>query len=78
LVWLGQWFDWRRALGIVKPETFIGWHRQGFRLFWRWKSKPERPALPKDWQGLICRSQQARWGFDNCFEISTIRLWSGL
>ena len=32
LVWLGQWFEWRRALGIVTPKTFIGWHRQGFRL----------------------------------------------
>ena len=38
LVWLGQWFDGRQVLGIVKPETFIGWHRRGFRLFWRWKS----------------------------------------
>src|SRR3989442_151382 len=28
LVWLSQCFDWRRALSIVKPETFIGWHRK--------------------------------------------------
>jgi len=53
LVWLGQWFDWRRALGIVKPETFIRWHRQAYRLFWRRKSKPGRPALPKDLRALI-------------------------
>ena len=39
----------------MKPETFIRWHRQGFRLFWRWKSKPGRPALPKDLQRLIRR-----------------------
>src|SRR5215471_7570205 len=52
LVWLSRWFDWRRALGIVKPETFIGWHRQGFRLFWRWKSRPGRPTLPKALQAL--------------------------
>ena len=38
LVWLGQWCDWRHVLGIVKPETFIVWHRQAYRLFWRWKS----------------------------------------
>src|SRR5262249_759919 len=43
LVWLGRWFDWRQALVIVQPETFIRWHRQGFRLFWRWKSRPGRP-----------------------------------
>src|ERR1035438_3705796 len=27
------------ALVIVEPETVIGWHRPGFRLFWRWKSR---------------------------------------
>ncbi|MDH3603165.1 MAG: hypothetical protein OEU26_26425, partial [Candidatus Tectomicrobia bacterium] len=64
LVWLGRWFDWRPVLGIVKPETFIRWHRQGFRLFWRWKSKPGRPALPKDLQALIRRMalENPTWG----------------
>jgi len=64
LVWLGRWFDWRRALGIVKPKTFIGWHRQGFRLLWRCKSKPGRPALPKDLRALICRMalENPTWG----------------
>src|SRR5512143_1442210 len=28
------------ALAIVRPETVIRWHRAGFRLFWRWKSRP--------------------------------------
>ena len=36
---LSQWFDWRNALVVVKPETLIRWHRKGFRLFWRWKSR---------------------------------------
>ena len=40
LIWLSRFFDWRRVLVIVKPVTLIRWHRQGFRLFWRWKSKP--------------------------------------
>jgi len=31
MVWLSRWFNWRSALRIVKPETFIRWHRQGFR-----------------------------------------------
>ena len=64
LVWLSRWFEWRRALGIVKPETFIGWHRQGFRLFWRWKSRPGRPTLPKDLQTLIHRMalENPTWG----------------
>ena len=28
---------------IVKPETLIGWHRKGFKLFWKWKSRMGRP-----------------------------------
>ena len=31
--------DWRTVLVVVKPDTLVRWHRQGFRLFWRWKSK---------------------------------------
>src|SRR5258705_12034 len=42
-------FNWRMALVVVKPDTFIRWHRKGFRLFWRWKSKPAgTPRLPND------------------------------
>jgi len=31
--------DWLSHLILVKPETVVGWHRLGFRLFWRWKSR---------------------------------------
>ena len=31
------WKNWREVLIIVKPETVIKWHRQGFNLYWRWK-----------------------------------------
>src|SRR6185436_11509229 len=41
------WKDWRSALVIVKPDTIIKWHRQGFQLFWRWKSKVDHPGRPK-------------------------------
>ncbi|MGO9846891.1 MAG: hypothetical protein ACLPKT_09925, partial [Methylocella sp.] len=34
------------TLVIVKPETVIGWHRAGFRLFWRWRSR-SRGGRPK-------------------------------
>jgi putative transposase len=40
LVWLSRWFNWRNALAVVTPKTFIGWHRKGFQLFWRWKCNP--------------------------------------
>jgi putative transposase len=65
MVGLGKLFDWRGVLVIVQPETFIKWHRTGFRMFWRWKSRKRgRPALPKNLRELI--RQMARdnpiWG----------------
>jgi len=64
MVWLSHWFDWRHALRIVKPETFTHWHRQGFRLFWRWKSKPGCPCIPFELQRLIKMMAQDNptWG----------------
>ena len=53
LVWLARCFDWRQALTIVQSDTFIRWHRQGFRLFWRWKSRSGRPRIPRELQALI-------------------------
>src|SRR5277367_442071 len=38
LLWLSRWFNWRSALTVVTPKTFIGWHRKGFQLFWRRKA----------------------------------------
>jgi transposase InsO family protein len=49
-----RFFDWRNALIIVKPETFIKWRRTAFRMFWRWKSRKRgRPALPKNIRELV-------------------------
>jgi transposase InsO family protein len=51
---------------IVKPETVIGWHRQGFRLYWRWKSHHPagRPSVSSEVADLIRRMSLAnpRWG----------------
>jgi putative transposase len=41
---------WKQALFIIQPETLLRWHRQGFRLFWKYKS---RAAAPK--QGFLQR-----------------------
>jgi putative transposase len=46
LVLLSRLFNWRDALVVVQPLTLIRWHRQGFHLFWRWKSRPGRPPIP--------------------------------
>jgi len=54
--WLSRsWPAWRRAVVIVKPETVIAWHRQGFRRFWTWKSRRRvgRPPVPADVRALI-------------------------
>jgi len=46
--WLMRlWPQWKSALVIVKPETVIRWHRQGFRLYWRWKSRAGRSGRPR-------------------------------
>ena len=41
------WSRWRDVLVIVKPETATTWHRQGFWLYWKWKSKARRVGRPK-------------------------------
>lgn len=59
LVLLSRIFVWQNALVNVKPETFLGWHRRGFRLLWRWKSRPRgRPRLREEIQKLIRRMAQ--------------------
>ena len=65
LVLLSRLFPWRHALTIVKPATFIGWHRQGFRLFWKRKSRPHgRPRIPAELQKLIVEmaNDNPAWG----------------
>ena len=61
------WPNWRSALMIVQPATVIRWHRRGFRLFWRWKSrfrKPGRPTIELEICTLIRRMSRDNptWG----------------
>ena len=65
LVGLSRFLDCRQLLLIVRPETLIRWHRQGFRLFWRWKPHtPGRPAISRELQRLIATMTVANrtWG----------------
>jgi putative transposase len=64
LVLWSRWFDWRQALMIVQPETLIRWHRRGFQLFWRLKSKPGRPRVPRNVRELIAQmaKENPTWG----------------
>jgi putative transposase len=44
-VWLSRvWTSWQSSLVIVQPATVLAWHRQGFRLYWRWRSIANRWA----------------------------------
>ncbi len=67
-LWLRRiWADWVSFLVIVKPETVVAWHRKGFRLFWRWKSrsgKPGRLGVPQEVRDLIrmMSRNNPRWG----------------
>jgi putative transposase len=40
------WRHWRRPLRLVKPSTVIAWHRKGWRLYWRWRSRPGKGGRP--------------------------------
>src|SRR4030095_1342635 len=57
---------WRSALLIVSPETVLRWHRNGFRLFWRWRSRrrPGGPPIHADPARPIWRMWEANpsWG----------------
>jgi hypothetical protein len=51
---------------VFKPETLLRWHRTGFRLFWRWKSRRRagRPAVSADIRSLVRRISRENplWG----------------
>src|SRR5258708_5003116 len=55
-VWLNRLLpSLLEAAVVFKPETLVRWHRRGFRLYWRWKSRRRvgRPAIPSDIRDLI-------------------------
>lgn len=70
LLWVAVyrlWPEWRKALVLVKPDTVIGWHRKGFRFYWRWKSRrgqTGRPGTSQEIRTLIreMSSRNVLWG----------------
>src|SRR5437879_2652869 len=60
------WTGWRYSLQVVRPETVVGWHRQGFRRYWAWKSRHRsgRPMIGTELRELIRRIGRANplWG----------------
>jgi transposase InsO family protein len=66
-VWLCRVFpSLRSAITIVQPDTVLRWHRSGFRLYWRWKSRSRggRPKAPIEVRSLIRRMSMENplWG----------------
>ena len=66
-VWLYRLFpSILNAITVVKPETVIGWHRRGFRAYWRWKSRRRggRPRINREILDLIRRMNKENplWG----------------
>jgi transposase InsO family protein len=70
LLWVCLYRLWPQALNamvLVKPATVIQWHRKGFGLYWRWRSRakwPGRPRLGADIRALIRQMSIANplWG----------------
>ena len=60
------WQSWRSSLQVVRAETVVGWHRQGFRRYWAWKSRRwcGRPGIETELRDLIRRVSRANplWG----------------
>jgi transposase InsO family protein len=58
--------DWCQHLVLVKPETVVRWHRLGWRLFWRWRSRGRtgRPRVGAEVRQLIARMARDNpaWG----------------
>jgi putative transposase len=60
------WNGWRESLAMVKPATVLAWHRKGFKLFWRWKSRkriPGRPRISAEVRELIVEMAEMNVGW---------------
>jgi hypothetical protein len=67
LLWIWLYRLWPRCLEVmvlVRPATVVQWHRQGFRLFWRWRSRSGRPSVDREVRDLIRQMSSANplWG----------------
>jgi len=60
------WARWMDVLEIVKSKTVVGWHRAGFRLYWRRHSRTRggRPKITQEIRALIRQmaEENVGWG----------------
>jgi hypothetical protein len=67
LLWMWLYRLWPRCLNVmvlVKPATIVQWHRRGFRLYWRWRSRSGQPSVNREIRSLIRQTNRANplWG----------------
>ena len=68
LLWVWLYRIWPQVLDamvLVKPATVVQWHRKGFRLYWRRRSRHlGRPRMNREIRDLIRQMSQANplWG----------------
>ena len=68
LLWVWLYRVWPQVLNgmvLVKPATVVQWHRKGFRLYWRWRSRRlGRPKMGTEIRDLIRQMSLANplWG----------------
>src|SRR6516164_1654561 len=64
LAWLTRLCEWRSSVTVVGPQTIVRWHRAGWRLLWRYKSRPGRPPIPLELRQLIRQmaTENPLWG----------------
>ena len=65
-----RWPHWKNHLVIVRPETVVRWHRNGFRRYWRSISMPGhgRPPISEETKALIVRVAT-----ENCWRARKIQ-----
>src|SRR6202162_1356413 len=62
------WSAWEKPLVLVTPRTVVGWHRAGFRLYWKWLSRAQprggRKPVSKEIRTLIFQmvAENPTWG----------------
>jgi hypothetical protein len=65
MVWMVRlWPSLLDVVGVVQPETVLRWHRAGFRIYWRWKSRKGGRRIERGLRDLIRRMSQENplWG----------------
>ena len=76
------WSDWSRVLVIVHPETVVGWHRAGFKLYWKWISRRPmqsgRKPTPKALRELNFRivMENSTWGAPRMHGELIVMVWA--